>query len=112
MSGICPVMVFSILQAGFEIVHVKPEKVEEKEEHETLEPTMSLLPLYHPCQSFPTKYREPAATSLSCMNEKRPACRCYQVVAEDILRSKKTAESSETRSNLYLHLLCEFYGVS
>ena len=33
---------------SFEIVHIKPETREEEEEHETLKPTMSLLPLYHP----------------------------------------------------------------
>ena len=33
---------------SFEIVHIEPETREEKEEHETLKPTMSLLPLYHP----------------------------------------------------------------
>jgi hypothetical protein len=39
MSTIYPIVVFSILQAGFEIVHVKPETREEEEEHEPLKPS-------------------------------------------------------------------------
>jgi hypothetical protein len=38
----------------FEIVHVKPE-TRGAEEREPLKPTMSLLPLYHPRQSFSDK---------------------------------------------------------
>jgi hypothetical protein len=40
---------------SFEIVYIKPETREEKEEHESLKPTMSLLPLYHPRQSLSDK---------------------------------------------------------
>jgi hypothetical protein len=54
---ICSIVVFSIPRAGFEIVHIKPEtkQAEVAEEREPLKPTTSLLPLYHPRQSFSDK---------------------------------------------------------
>ena len=83
--------VYGVLDTAgsFEIVHIKPEIREEKEEHEALKPTMSLLPLYHPVNPFLTKYRgqtQPAA--------KRPGITSHSA----LLVSNETNKTPQSQS--------------